>query len=377
MIDFKDRHVRYGVVLAMIAAVTGLRIIDSETGPLYLIPIVVAGLWLGHWQGFATGLLAAVLFRVTIDLSGDGASDPSLAGELMRGVVYAGLGWLIGRLSESRIALERELTRRELELEELRTLQAALAPPEPPKRPRLELATCYIAAEQGVSGDFYVVVPTKGDSTLIAVGDVAGRGLEAAKRAWYVRTLIASSAEITVDPAETLERANSGLIADAGFDSPFVTAACVVFHPDGEIEWALAGHDGPMRLDSADRLSGEGRSGLPLGVSDELGCQTSRAKLMHGEGLILYTDGLTEARRRTDRTATGFELYGEDRIASVLASASGVPGADVLERVRDDVREFSGGELGDDLCMVTLRLESVGDATEVCSPERAEMANAE
>ena len=224
-----------------------------------------------------------------------------------------------------------------------------------------------------MSGDFYVVVPAADDSTLIAVGDVAGRGLDAAKRAWYVRTLIASSAEVTEDPATLLERANRGLVADAGFGSPFVTAACVLFHPDGEIEWALAGHDGPMHLDAAQRLQGTGRSGLPLGVSDELGCETSRAKLSPGGGLLLYTDGLTEARRRSERTATGFELFGEERIGRLLAGADGATSADVLERMRDEVKDFSGGELADDLCMVAMRLTADADATEVCSPDRTEI----
>lgn len=373
MLDVRDRKVQCCIVIGLFAAITGLRILDSQTGPLYLIPVVMAGLWLGHWPGLAAGLVAAVLVRVTLDLSGGESADATAFGEVVRVVVYGGLGWIVGAVSESRLALERQLTRRELELEELRTLQSALAPPEPPERPSLELATCYIPAEQGVSGDFYVVVPASGDSTLIAVGDVSGRGLEAAKRAWYVRTLIASSADVTEDPAMLLERANRGLVADAGFGSTFVTAACLLFHPDGEIEWALAGHDGPMRLDTAERLRGDGRSGLPLGVSDELGCETSRTRLSPGGGLLLYTDGLTEARRGARGTATtGFELFGEERIASLLAGAGGDASADVLRRMRNEAQEFSGGELADDLCMVALRLAGKGDATEVCSPERTD-----
>lgn len=379
MVDFKDRKVQYGVVIALVAAITGLRVIESQTGPLYLIPVVIAGLWLGRWVGLAAGVtsgLAILLGGGTTDLSGDAAPDSAVGAELVRILVFGAVGYGVGVLSERRVSLERALTRTELELEELRTLQAALAPPEPPTRPSLELATCYIAAEHGVSGDFYVVVPAAGDSTLIAVGDVAGRGLDAAKRAWYVRTLIASTADLTDDPATVLERANRGLISDAGLGSPFVTVACVLFHPDGAVEWALAGHDGPVRLDSAERLRGEGRSGLPLGVSEELGCETSRAKLSPGGGLLLYTDGLTEARRRTDRTTTGFELFGEERMGSLLAGADGSASADVLERMRDEVREFSGGELADDLCMVALRVAGEANAAEICSPERAELAAA-
>jgi serine phosphatase RsbU (regulator of sigma subunit) len=129
-----------------------------------------------------------------------------------------------------------------------------------------------------------------------------------------------------------------------------------------------------MQLDAAERLRGDGSSGLPLGVADRLGCQTSRTKLAPGAGLLIYTDGLTEARRRSDRTATGFELFGEERIASLLTRANGSDSADVLELMRDEVKEFSGGALADDLCMVALRVASVGEATEVCSPDRVEIA---
>jgi len=379
MFEFKDRKVQYAVVIGLIAAITLMRVAVEHTGPLYLIPVVIAALWLGRWPGLAAGAVSAsaiLLDGGTTDLSGDAAPDSPLAAELVRLLIFGAVGYGVGVLSERRVRLERALLETELELEELHTLQSALAPPEPPERPHLELATCYIAAEQGVSGDFYVVMPAPDDSTFIAVGDVAGRGLDAAKRAWYVRTLLASSADITYDPATVLERANRGLISDAGFDTRFVTAACILFRPDGEIEWALAGHDGPVRLDTGERLRGDGSSGLPLGVSDQLGCETSRASLAAGGGLLLYTDGLTEARRGSSRAAAGVELFGEERIESLLAAADGAASADVLERVRDEIHEFSGGELADDLCMVALRLAGEGDATEVCSPERVEILTA-
>ena len=225
-----------------------------------------------------------------------------------------------------------------------------------------------------MSGDFYVVVPAADDSTLIAVGDVAGRGLDAAKRAWYVRTLIASSADVTEDPATLLERANRGLIADAGFGSPFVTAACVLFHPDGEIEWALAGHDGPMHLDAAERLQGDGTLRAAARGS-------GRARLRDVAGEALAGRRPAPLHRRAHRGATpqradGHRLRalrrGEDRRA-LLAGADGATSADVLERMRDEVKDFSGGELADDLCMVALRLTADADATEVCSPDRTEI----
>ena len=98
------------------------------------------------------------------------------------------------------------------------------------------------------------------------------------------------------------------------------------------------------------------------------------AKLSPGGGLLIYTDGLTEARRRSDRTATGFELFGEERIALLLAASGRLPARRCSSTCADEVREFSGGELADDLCMVALRLTAEPDATEVCSPDRTEIA---
>lgn len=379
MIDFKHKRAQIATVVVLIIAITALREAVGQSGPLYLIPVVIAALWLGRWAGLATGIVGSLLvLGGTTDVSGSDAPDSTLFADLMRVLVYSGLGYVVGALSERRFGLERELLRRELELEELRTLQDALAPSEPPERPALELATCYIPAEQGVSGDFHVVVPAADGSTLIAVGDVAGRGLEAAKRAWYVRTLLLSSADITTDPSTVLERANRALIDDSGFDAPFVTVACVLFHTDGSVDWALAGHDGPMRLDSGDPLRSEGRSGLPLGVAERVGCETSTATLAADGGLLLYTDGLTEARRgESDGSFDGFELFGERRVAAALSRLDGSPSTDVLNEVRDEVQAFSGGALADDLCMIALRVTPDPDATEVCAPDRVEVLSAE
>jgi serine phosphatase RsbU (regulator of sigma subunit) len=345
-------------VVALFAAITAARLVESQTGPLYLIAVVLAAFWFGRWPGLAAGALASILTRTTIELDAD-ATVPTAFAEAMRLAVYAGLGYAIGALSERQLRLERELMKKDLELEELRTLQHALAPAAPPSRPSLELATCYLPAQQGVSGDFYIVAPASDGATLIAVGDVAGRGLEAAKRAWYVRTLLVSSADVDADPASILERANRSLIEESGFGAPFITAACLLFHPDGRVDWALAGHDGPRQLDGGRPLTGDGEPGLPLGVADSLGCATSSAKLEHGAGLLIYTDGLTEARRslnggrRADEGAS--ELFGEERIARVLGAVDGTAPSEVLRRVQGEVREFTGGRLADDLCMVALR----------------------
>ena len=137
MIDSKDKRVQVASVILLIVAITALREAVGQSGPLYLIPVVIAALWFGRWAGLATGVVGSLLvLGGTTDLSGSDAPDSTLFADLMRILVYTGLGYVVGVLSESRLGLERELLRRELELEELRTLQDALAPSEPPAAPR-------------------------------------------------------------------------------------------------------------------------------------------------------------------------------------------------------------------------------------------------
>jgi serine phosphatase RsbU (regulator of sigma subunit) len=354
LINARHRWAQATVVVVLIVAISLLRVIETQTGPLYLIPVVLAALWLGRWQGLAVGLVTAALTRVTIIISGDDLPDPTLYGEAIRFAVYGGLGYVVGALSENRLALERELGRRELELSELRTIQEALAPAELRQPGNLEVAASYVPAEHGVSGDFYVVAAAGNGGTLVAIGDVAGRGLDAAKQAWYVRTLIASSADSSDDPATVLERANRALIDESPYGAPFVTAACVICNPDGTVKLALAGHDQPIRLDDGRPLA-EVPSGLPLGVFERVRSRTSSAQLAPGGGLLLYTDGLSEARRAHNGAPRSVELFGEDRIRERIEGMNGASSQGVVDDLQGAVNRFSGGELADDLCLLAVR----------------------
>jgi serine phosphatase RsbU (regulator of sigma subunit) len=365
LINSRRQQAQIATVVGLIVAISLLRLAVDEPGPLYLLPVILAALWFGRRAGLLTALLCSSLYGLTAAVDSFPSNEPLAISTAVRLLVYGATGWVVGGLSEERLKLARQLRDRDLELEEVRTIQEALAPSEPPTRPALELATCYLPAEHGVSGDFYVIAPAHEGATLIAVGDVAGRGLDAAKRAWYVRTLIASSADVSEDPATVLERANRALIDEAGFAAPFVTAACLLFEPSGRLQWALAGHDRPIRLDEGTTLEADG-AGLPLGVSDRLGCSTASTQLASGAGVLLFTDGLTEARRPPNGSQPAIELFGEERIKALLGRLVGSPSAEVVERVQDEVQGFSGGALADDLCLIAIRRSGRPDTTEVC-----------
>jgi Stage II sporulation protein E (SpoIIE) len=102
------------------------------------------------------------------------------------------------------VGLLERLAADERELEDLRALRDALTPPELARRPGLELAASFLPATGGVSGDFYLVTEGPDDATALVVGDVAGKGLEAARRATFIRTVFATTAPFSDDPTRLL-----------------------------------------------------------------------------------------------------------------------------------------------------------------------------
>lgn len=359
--------VRAGVIGILTAAIFALRLFVAEPGPLYLIPVLLAGFWFGTWGGLTMAVIASALYAVGRVVGPDEMGIENFPATLMRLVAYGAAGGFVGWLAESRMGLERTVVERDRTLAELRAIQETLSPPEPEPRPGLQLATCYMPAQDGVAGDFYLVTRGVDDSTVIAIGDVAGRGLEAAKRAWFVRTVLSSSADFTEDPGEMLDLANYSLIEESGASSLFVTAACIVFHPeDRTIRWSVAGHEPPLILDRGEPLSSANSSGVPLGIGDSLGCGTASSTLGDGSGLLLYTDGVIEARSMNGNGGDG--LFGDARLATVVTELQGTEPAGVVERVRDEVLEHSGGSLEDDVCLLALRVSDREKADTVCEP---------
>src|SRR5687768_3520935 len=147
---------------------------------------------------------------------------------------------------EELAALQKRLDAAEHELEDLRAIRDALTPPELPRRPGLELAAAFLpAAAEQVSGDFYLVAEGPHDSTVLVVGDVVGHGLQAGRRAAFVRTTFAATAPFSDDPCRLLSWANTALIERAGT--------------------TYAGHSPALWLDDGRELSAP-RQGAPLGV---------------------------------------------------------------------------------------------------------------
>lgn len=243
--------------------------------------------------------------------------------------------------------LEVALAADELELNDLRAVRDALTPPELGIRPGLELAASFRPASQGVSGDFYLLAEGPQDATVLVVGDVVGKGLRAARRAAFIRTVFATTAPFSNDPARLLSWANTAFMERAE-DHDFATVGCVTFSPHVDsLRWAYAGHPPVLWLDTGEELSG-GRA-APLGLSVELDCTARSERLTPGTGVLLYTDGVTEARRNQ-------EQFGELRLADSVRALEGESPTEVVAGVTSEVEDFASGGLADDLCVVAARV---------------------
>ncbi len=246
-------------------------------------------------------------------------------------------------------------------------LQSALRPAPLPVVPGMLATALYRPAGGGVGGDFYEVFPL-GDGRWCAVlGDVAGKGAEAAAVTARVRFTVRALAPGAAGPHGLLRALNTALAGAGGpgerdeDDEWFCTLALVVLHPrPGGVraEVALAGHPQPLLRRADGRVEPVGEPGTALGVVTEPEVVPTTVELFPGDALCLFTDGLVEAR-----DAAGEEL-GVERVADVLAAADVVaPGGaqGVLALLEGSVRAWHGGAPGDDLAVLLLRASAVRD----------------
>jgi serine phosphatase RsbU (regulator of sigma subunit) len=323
---------------------------------LAIFPIVLAAFALGRVAALICGALAAALSIVVPILSPgtDVSTSSQVVGGVFRTVVFVGLGALVSILIERAADLRRRLTDAEDEVRELESLRAALTSPELPAIDGLTIATSYTPADGPVAGDFFLVAPSSSDTVLVVVGDVVGHGLSAARRASYVRATIALFAEHTNDPMAILRLANTA-VAEREPGTEYVTALCAIFAADrSTVTWASAGHPPPWDLDRAEPLA-VARHCVPLGIQPVLEGEPTTTSVRPGGGLLLYTDGLPEAR--TARRDRARRLFGEQAARDTLRRLRGASPQEIVSALRSAAVDHAEGTPADDLCLVAVRRE--------------------
>ena len=204
-----------------------------------------------------------------------------------------------------------------------------------------------------VSGDFYDVIRLDGDRLGLVVADVSGKGVPAAMLMMSARTLVCGLAIAHADPGEVLAEANEVLCQDNA-TSTFVTMFFGVFDPaDGSVTYSSAGHEPPLVFGPDGCAEHDGGHGVALGLLSGERYPVSRVELAHGEGLCIYTDGVSEGENPAG------EMFGIEGVRRVLSEVGpgGQDAAWVTRMVVDSVREFAGGRpQSDDItCLVAVR----------------------
>ena len=246
-----------------------------------------------------------------------------------------------------------------------RTLQGSLLPAYIPEIPSVEVGLLYLpAGEANVGGDFYDLFEASGlhegelgaalPSWGVTIGDVSGKGPEAAAVLALARYTVRAAAMHRTRPAFILADLNEAMLRHGREreSGKFCTVAYARLEPDergARVSVSRGGHPAPMLLHSDGTVRPIGYAGRAMGVLADPRLTEQEARLDPGDALVLFTDGVTEAR------APDGTFFGEERLADLLRSYAGLDAETLAARLGAVVCEFQEGDLHDDVAILVLR----------------------
>jgi phosphoserine phosphatase RsbU/P len=235
-------------------------------------------------------------------------------------------------------------------------------PPEPPVEllPRSHRDGFALATDERparvVSGDLLDAFPLGRRRLAFLIGDVSGKGAPAGVLGAFTRSLLRHVSPLSCTPGETLTRVNS-ILAGARLDAIYVTVFLgVLDRRTGRLSYANAGHPPPLLARktaqrgaiAATAVFGAA-TGPILGILDRIAYGTGTLQLREGDAMLLYTDGLTEARNGRGR------FFGLERLRRTFAAAAGGEPVDLCAAIRAALDRFETGRRSDDATLLALR----------------------
>lgn len=234
------------------------------------------------------------------------------------------------------------------------TLQQTFVPPRPPDIPGWEVSGAYRPAGDGseVGGDFYDVFQLGDGAWFVALGDVSGKGVEAAALTTFIRHSLRSIAVNVESPAGVLHQLNIAML-QAGSDR-FCTVVVMRLIADTDrwmVTMSLGGHPMPVLREAGGTVVSVGTPGSLIGVLESPSFHDDQVELGVGDTLVLYTDGVSEARNELSQ-------YGDERLARQVSDAG--PAVDeVTASLLADVMKFQGPYAKDDIAIVAIMARGV------------------
>ena len=232
-----------------------------------------------------------------------------------------------------------------------RTLQQSLLPPDLPEIPGVEIEARFRPAGEGIEmgGDFYDAFEVGEDAWAVTIGDVCGKGPDAAALTALVRYTLRAVTMHERRPDRALELVNRAILRNRS-DDRFCSAALAIVEnrPAGVcVELASAGHPLPLLLRPDGSVEAIGARGHLLGLWPDFEAEPLSLELEPGDALILYTDGVTDARA-PDR------ILDTDDLAELVRSCAGAGAAVTAERIERAVSDSLAGEPRDDIAVLVI-----------------------
>lgn len=242
----------------------------------------------------------------------------------------------------------RAKARLDHEIEIASQIQRELLPKSFPEMPHVSVTGSTLSCHS-VGGDCFDVVALEGGRYGFFVGDVAGKGIAASLLATLLQGVFYTTAALDIPLAELTKRVNQ-FLCERSSEDRYATLFYGVLDPSGNLEYINAGHVPPLVRRASGEIIELGAANFPVGMFPEAEFASERASLRAGDYLVIYSDGVSEARNLRD------DMFEQERLNELVKTFSGQNVEQLAEAIRTGVRNFTGGApQADDITMVVVQ----------------------
>jgi phosphoserine phosphatase RsbU/P len=235
----------------------------------------------------------------------------------------------------------------EREIAEAKAIQEKLLPREIPRLEGYQIASAWQSARL-VGGDYFDILPLDEKTLGVCIADVAGKGMPAALLMSNLQAAVRGLASLSVAPDLLCRRLNSLIYRNTANDRFITFFYAHLDGPTRRLAYVNAGHNPPFVLHADGSHERLRQGGTVLGVFDGPEYELGSAQLLAGDRVVLYTDGVTEARNAAD------EEFGEARLLPLLQEHCTLSADELQAKILAGVAEFSGGRWQDDATLLVL-----------------------
>ena len=259
-------------------------------------------------------------------------------------------GYTLREQQRLKAEADRRACERDRQIVEAREIQQRLLPKEIPQIHGCNISSAWRPAET-VSGDYFDALRFDDSRVALCIADVSGKGLPAALLMSNVQAAVKAFASVETAPAEVCTRVNR-VVASNTADDKFITLLyCFVDYEAGKITYSNAGHNAGILVRSSGAVERLEKGGAVLGPFEECCYEQGEIEIRPGDRILLFTDGITEARN-----ASG-EEFGEERLIRLAIDNRTLEACELQAVVMQTVADYTAGSLHDDATLIALSVQ--------------------